>query len=333
MIGVLQVLWVLQERKVQQGIRVFLEVLEISVLRVQQVLRGREEQQVFRGRKGEGVRGEQTALLENQALRVERERKAPRGRLELRVSSVKQEFQGKEDLQESLEQQVLQAALVIRGLQDHLGPEGLRGTRDQMESKVTRGLQDLKESRGLWVSLDSRVNRGLLENRVKRVSWASEVLRVHLEKMDIRGKTDPRVNQETVDQWESPVSGVRSENPALREYLEILGKKAFRDPKANRVCREPVDVQGRRVKRGRRVILEKWVLMVNWVKRVNEDSKGLEEPEDLQASREFWDPRENLERRVTLVTLENLVQQAPQDQKEKRVIQEKTVKRLDRPGP
>lgn len=333
MIEVLRVLWVLQERKVQQGIRVFLEVLEISVLRVQRVLRGREEQRVSRGRKGEGARGEQTAFQENQALRVERERKAPRGRLELQVSSVKQGFPGKEELQESLEQQVLQAAPVIRGLQDHLGPEGLRGTRDQMESKGTRALQDLKESRGRWVSRDSRVNRGLLENRVRRVSWASEVLRVHLEKTDIRGKTDPRVNQETVDQWESPVNGVRSENPALQDYLEILDKKAFRDPKANRVCRELVDVQGRRVRKGRRVTSEKWVLLVNWVKRVNEDSKVLEEPEDLQASRELWDPRENLERKVTPVTLGKQVQQAPQDQREKRVIQEKTVKRLDRPGP
>lgn len=69
MIEVLLVLWVLQERKVQQGIRVFQEVLGISARKVHQVHKGREEQQAFPGRKEEGAPGDLTALQESRALR------------------------------------------------------------------------------------------------------------------------------------------------------------------------------------------------------------------------------------------------------------------------
>lgn len=69
-IEVLLVLWVLQERKGQQGIRVFQEFLGISAHKVHQVHKDREEEQAFLGPKGEGARGDLTALLESRALRA-----------------------------------------------------------------------------------------------------------------------------------------------------------------------------------------------------------------------------------------------------------------------
>lgn len=70
MIEVLLVPWVLQERKVQQGIQVFQEVLGISALKVHLVHKGQEEQQAFLGQKDEGAPGDLTALQESQALRA-----------------------------------------------------------------------------------------------------------------------------------------------------------------------------------------------------------------------------------------------------------------------
>lgn len=253
--------------------------------------------------------------------------------MEIRDSSVKLEVQGREEQQDPLVKQVCPAAQVKKVLLVNRGPEALRGTRDQMESKVTRDLQDLKESRGPWVNLDSRVKWGLLEKKVNWANWASEVLQGHREKTGIRGKTGRRVSQVTVDQWEKPGKGARSVTPAHQDFLEILGKKASRDPRANRVCRASVDVQERRVKKVRRVNWEKWVCLVKWDRLGREDSKVLVEPEDPQVDLELWDLRESWDCKVTQVTLASKVQQAPRDQREKRVTQEKTVKRQDHPGP
>lgn len=122
--------------------------------------------------------------------------------MELLDSSVKLELQGREDQQERLVKQVLPEAQVKKVLQVNLAPEALRGTQDQMESKVTRDIKDLKESRGLWVNLESRVKWGLSERRVIWANRASEVLQGQLERTGIKGRTDQRVSQAIVDQWE-----------------------------------------------------------------------------------------------------------------------------------
>lgn len=129
--------------------------------------------------------------------------------MDLRDSSVKLELQGREEQQERLVNQVLPAAQVKKVLQVNLAPEALQGTWDQMESKVKRDLQDLKESRDLWVNLGSRVKWGLSEKRVNWANRASEVLQDHLERTGIKGRMDQRVSQVTVDQWEKPEKGVR----------------------------------------------------------------------------------------------------------------------------
>lgn len=129
--------------------------------------------------------------------------------MDLRDSSVKLELQGREEQQERLVNQVLPAAQVKKVLQVNLAPEALQGTWDQMGSKVTRDLQDLKESRDLWVNLGSRVKWGLSEKRVNWANRASEVLQDHLERTGIKGRMDQRVSQVTVDQWGKPEKGVR----------------------------------------------------------------------------------------------------------------------------
>lgn len=255
------------------------------------------------------------------------------GRMDLQDSSVKLELQGREDQQEHLVKQVLSAAQVKKVLQVNLAPEALQGTQDQMESKVTRDLQDLKESRDLWVNLGSRVTWGLSEKRVNWANWASEVLQGHLERTDIKGRMDQRVSQVTVDQWVKPEKGVRLVTLAHLDLLEILGKKATRDQRANKVCPATVDVQERRVKKGHQVTWERWALLAKSDRQGREDSKVLVEPEDPQVDQELWDLRENRDFKVTQVTLASQVQQAPRDQREKRDIQEKTVKRKDHPGP
>lgn len=122
--------------------------------------------------------------------------------MELLDSSVKLELQGREEQQERLVNQVLPAAQVKKVLQVNLAPEALQGTWDQMESKVTRDIKDLKESRGLWVNLESRVKWGLSERRVIWANRASEVLQGQLERTGIKGRTDQRVSQAIVVQWE-----------------------------------------------------------------------------------------------------------------------------------
>lgn len=87
------------------------------------------------------------------------------------------------------------------------------------------------------------------------------------------------------------------------------------------------------MKKGHQVTWEKWAHLAKLDGRGREDSKGLVEPEDPQADQELWDLRESLDFKVTQVTLASQVQQAPRDQREKRVTQEKTVKWQDRPGP
>lgn len=129
--------------------------------------------------------------------------------MDLQDSSVKLELQGREEQQERLVNQVLPAAQVKKVLQVNLAPEALQGTWDQMESKVTRDLQDLKESRDLWVNLGSRVKWGLSEKRVNWANRASEVLQDHLVRTGIKGRMDQRVSQVTVDQWGKPEKGVR----------------------------------------------------------------------------------------------------------------------------
>lgn len=94
-----------------------------------------------------------------------------------------------------------------------------------------------------------------------------------------------------------------------------------------------MDVQERRVKKGCRVTWERWAHLAKSDRQGREDSKVLVEPEDPQVDQELWDLRESRDFKVTQVTLASQVQQAPRDQREKRVIQEKTVKRKDHPGP
>lgn len=129
--------------------------------------------------------------------------------MELLDSSVKLELQGREEQQERLVKQVLPGAQVKEVVQVNLAPKALRETRDQMESKDTRDLKDLKESRDLWVNLESRVKWGLSERRVIWAKRASEVLQGHLERTGIKGRTDQRVSQAIMDQWEKPEKEAR----------------------------------------------------------------------------------------------------------------------------
>lgn len=218
-------------------------------------------------------------------------------------------------------------------LQVNLVPEALQEIQDQMESRVMRDFQDLKESRGLWVNLESRVKLDLLEKKVNRVNLASEVLQDHLGRMDIREKMGRRVIQVTVDVWEKVEKEARLATLDPQDLLEILVKKAFQDLKENRVYLATAAVQERRVRKARGVTWEKWAHPVRSDRRVNEVSKVLEEPEDLQVYLALWDLRENQAWTVTRVMLASQVLQAPRDQREKRVIQVKTVRSQDLLGP